>query len=267
MQSLKASARDKSRLLEMSIDESFRRAFRSALAAYETADKEQRYEPRPLQELWSARDLKYSLSDDVPPELIRRVAVNRKDWDNWRPVTETNQRWDEAREAASAAMNGDGLAEWVSKDRRNVAIDNLLGAYLPSRVEVVLYPQMILRISRELGVDREALQTVVYVHETVHAFSHVGRDHDGCHWGSFAIALADGPDATPSVAHEAIAQYYTFRLLERLKDKKLMDAFIALEAACLDVYRAWRATEHYSLEQMREVLMSCRRMDTRWPPS
>ncbi len=125
---------------------------------------------------------------------------------------------------------------------------------------------MIESAAQDLGVDEEALGTVVYIHETVHAFSHVGKDRDGRSWADFSLPMSDQPDFTPSLPHEAIAQYYTYKLLERLHDERLMKAFLTLEQAGLDVYRAWRSTEHYTLEDMRDVLVQYRRRAGAWPP-
>ncbi|MBA4150787.1 MAG: SIR2 family protein [Verrucomicrobia bacterium] len=248
--------------LTYDIDAEFRKAFNGSLATYRT-DEEDKYEPRPLQELWRDRDLNYSMSDDVPPELIRRIAVTRAEWNNSQPG---KVRWDEARRKAENILGDGELTQWISNERKDFGIDNLLGAYFPSKMQVVLYRRMIVRAAKQLKIDEDALSTVVFIHETVHAFSHVGRDHDGLHWQSYALPLADVPDSTPSVAHEALAQFYTFKLLENLKDDRLMKAFLALEKSCSDVYRAWRATEHYSLEQMREVLVKCRTTTAKWPP-
>lgn len=249
--------------LTYDIDSEFRKVFNGSLATFRTSDEVQRYEPRPLQELWRDRELSYSMSDDVPPELVRRIAVTRADWENSQPG---KVRWDEARRKAENIFGDGELTQWVSSERKDFGIDNLLGAYFPSKMQVVLYRRMIARASKQLKIDEDALSTVVFIHETVHAFSHVGRDHDGLHWQSYALPLADVPDSTPSVTHEAIAQFYTFKLLETLKDDRLMKTFLALEKSCSDVYRAWRATEHYSLEQMREVLVKCRTTTAKWPP-
>lgn len=249
--------------LTYDIDSEFRKAFNGSLATFRTADEEERYEPRPLQELWRNRDLTYSMSDDVPPELVRRIAVTRADWDNLQPG---KVRWEEARRKAESILGDGELTQWVSNERKDFGIDNLLGAYFPSKMQVVLYRRMIARAAKQLRLDEDALSTVVFIHETVHAFSHVGRDHDGLHWESYALPLADVPDATPSVTHEAIAQFYTFKLLENLKDDRLMKTFLTFEKSCSDVYRAWRATEHYSLEQMREILAKCRTTTSKWPP-
>jgi len=249
--------------LTYDINQEFRRAFNASLATFRTSDEEERYEPRPLQELWRERDLSYSISDDVSPELVRRVAVTRKDWDNSQPA---NVRWHEARQRAGNALNDGDLTRWVAQERSDFGIDNLLGAYFPSKIQVVLYRRMLAHAAKELRLDEDALSTVVFIHETVHAFSHIGRNQDGIYWKAFALPLADAPDATPSTSHEAIAQFYTFKLLEQLKDERLMNTFLTLEKSCSDVYRAWRATERYSLEQMREALMRYRRTAEQWPP-
>lgn len=250
--------------LTYDMDSEFRKVFNASLATFRTDDEEDKYEPRPLQELWRDRDLNYSISDDAPPELVRRIAVTSADWENLQPG---KVRWEEAGRKAGDILSDGDLAQWVSSERKNFCIDNLLGAYFPSKVQVVLYRRMIARAAKQLRVDEDALSTVVFIHETVHAFSHVGRDHDGLIWNAYALPLADIPDGTPSVTHEAIAQFYTFKLLESVRDERLIAAFLALEKSCSDVYRAWRTTEHYSLEQMREVLLKCRKTTEQWPPA
>ncbi len=244
-------------------DREFRRDFKASLTSFKTADREQRYEPRAIQEMWRARELKYAMSDEAPPELARRIAATRKDWDNQR---DADVRWGEARERADRAFKDGQLGQWFSTDRKSYAIDNLLGAYFPTDCRVVLYRKMIERAAKDLAVDEDALSTVVFIHETVHAFSHVGRDLDGTYWKTFALPKADSLDGLPSATHEAIAQFFTFKLLERLQDDRLMKTFLSLESVCLDVYRAWRATEHYTPEQMRDALMKCRRAGDHWPP-
>jgi hypothetical protein len=117
----------------------------------------------------------------------------------------------------------------------------------------------------DLEIDSEALCTVVYIHETVHAYSHLGRDHDGNMWSDFVLPTSDRPDFNPSLPHEAIAQYYTYKLIETLDDKKLMDAFKTLESHCSETYRAWWATSHYTLEEMRKVLVNYRHRNMKWP--
>ena len=222
----------------------------------------QRYEPRHLQELWRDAELRFEFSDAIPPELARRVALTRNDWDS---LTEASVRWSEAMERAGKRFNDGELGQWLSTDRQNYVIDNLLGAYFPSDRRVILYQKMIARAAKDLGVEEDALSTVVFIHEAVHAFSHVGRDFDGNHWRNFALPIAQSLDGSPSPTHEVIAQYFSFKLLVRLQDERLMTTFLALERVCSDVYREWRTTEHYTLEQMRAALIKLRTSGDQWP--
>jgi len=245
------------------IDKDFRRAFDASLNQHLATDGYCKYEPRPFQEVWRDRELNYKFSNKVPQELIRRIAVKRIDWDNSEP---SRVRWQEALERAAQRMETHNLADFVSGEKQDYVIDNLLGAYFPNQVEVVLYPVMIEYAAADLCIDKEALSTIVYIHETVHAFSHIGKDHDGNAWTDFSIPLANAPDFRPSRFHEAIAQFYTFKLLEILKDQKLIQAFLKLEQHCIDVYREWRTIKDYGLEQMREVIVRYRRKAQEWPP-
>jgi len=249
--------------LTYDIDQDFRDAFNASLDQHLATTGSYKYEPRPFQEIWRDRELSYSLSDDVPPELGRRIAVTRVDWENLEPG---KIRWQEALERAAQHLENRNLTEFVSAETGNYVIDNLLGAYFPTQVEVVLYPRMIEYAAADLSVDKGALSTVVYIHETVHAYSHIGKDRDGRSWSDFSLPMSDKPDFHPSKPHEAIAQYYTYKLLERLNDEELMKAFLTLEQHSLDVYRIWRTTEHYRLEDMRNVLVQYRKKETEWPP-
>ena len=251
--------------LHWDIDEDFRNTFNKSLELYRDPKEPGCYEPRPLQELWRERELKYEVLDECPPELIRRVAVQRVDWENLQPGS---VRWVEASERAGQVLaETEKLQDYVSVQRGDYVIDNLLGAYFAAQRRIVLYAPMIRHAASELGVDADTLMTVVYIHETAHAFSHLGRDLSGRMWDGFALPLADSPDPQLSKPHEAIAQFYTFKLLECLDDKRLLQAFLALENSADPVYRVWRQTEHYSLEAMRQVLVRYRSSGTDWPPS
>jgi hypothetical protein len=250
--------------LRYDIDQDFRNVFNESLEQYRDPNEPHRYEPRPLQELWRDRELRYELTEECPPELIRRVAVRRVEWESSQPGS---VRWAEANERARQIFaESEKLRDYVSAQRGDYVIDNLLGAYFPAQRRIVLYVQMIRYAASELGVDVDALMTVVYAHETAHAFSHLGRDLSGRMSDTFALPLADSPEARLSKPHEAIAQFYTFKLLEYLDDKQLLEAFLALETSADPVYRAWRQTEHYSLEAMRQVLIRYRSSGADWPP-
>jgi hypothetical protein len=250
--------------LHYDLDQDFRQTFNLSLDRYQDPARPGHYEPRPLQELWSEQELKYQLVDECPPELVRRIAVQRVDWENSQSAA---VRWAEANERATQIFpESQSLRRYASAERADYVIDNLLGAYFPTHRRIALYTKMIQYAADDLGVDADALMTVVYAHETVHAFSHLGRDLNGRMWNGFALPRADLPDSRPSKPHEAIAQFYTFKLLEHVNDKQLMDVFLTLERSCDPIYRAWRQTEHFSLEAMRQVLIRYRNGDSEWPP-
>ena len=85
-------------------------------------------------------------------------------------------------------------------------------------------------------------------------------------WEGYALPIADSPEEHLSKPHEGIAQFYTFKLLDWLSDRRLTEAFLSLERNANPVYRAWRQTEQYSLESMREVLVRLRSNASDWPP-
>lgn len=251
--------------LRYDIDQDFRDAFNRSLDRYRDPKEPDSYEPRPLQELWRDRELRYELSEECPPEIVRRLAVSRVDWENLQPGS---VRWAEAQKRAQEVWSQrQHLRECVSAERGNYVIDNLLGAYFPAQRRIVLYSLMARCAAKDLEVDANSLLTVAYIHETVHAFSHLGRDLNGRMWEGYSLPLADSPDEQLIRPHEAIAQYYTFKLLEHLNDTRLLRAFVSLEKAANPIYRAWRETERLSLEGMRRLIVEYRSRSTDWPPS
>jgi len=255
--------------LRYDIDEDFRREFNRSLETYRKPEKREKwdskYEPRLLQELWRDRELKYEISEECPPELVRRIVTRRIDWDK---SESGDVRWDESRRRAVEILEADSqLHEYVSAERSDYVVDNLLGSYDPQQRKVSLYARMIRLAAREFGIDKDALSTVVYIHETVHAFCHVGRDLNGRMWDGCPAVVPDSPEEQISKPQEAIAQYYTYKLLEWLGDDQLLKVFLSLEKACSPVYRAWRQTEQYSLEQMHAVLIQYRTVSGDWPPA
>lgn len=253
--------------LKYDFDEDFRREFNSSLETYRKPEKREKwdnkYEPRLLQELWRERELKYEISEECPPELVRRIVTRRTDWDR---SESGDERWDESRRRAIELLeDNQQLHKYASVERTDYVIDNLLGAYYPQRHRVILYDRMIRWVARELSIDKDALSTIVYIHESVHAFCHVGRDLNGRMWDGCPAVITDSPEEQINKPQEAIAQYYTFKLLELLGDDQLFKAFLSLEKVCSSVYRDWRQTEKYSLEQMHSLLIRYRTMSGDWP--
>jgi hypothetical protein len=166
--------------LRYDVDEDFRKEFNKSLDYYDTGRNEERYIPWPLQGLWRDRELSYEIVEDLPPELARRVVTRRV---NPEGSQHADKQWEEAEEEVQALLeNRDALRKIVSADRKDYVIDNLLGAYFPAKRRVVLYRRMLSLAASDLGIDSDALSTIVYIHETVHAFAHLGRDLSDRMW-------------------------------------------------------------------------------------
>jgi hypothetical protein len=110
-------------------------------------------------------------------------------------------------------------------------------------------------LARLIGVSVESLTVVVLCHELAHAFSHVGRDIDGKTWSSsFASAH--------KYTKEGVAQYYTERVVHKLKEQGYPEMFTAYEALLghqQGPYKCHTAWASYSPEVMREALLNVRR--------
>ena len=244
-------------------DRELRDYFNSNISNYVSKNEPKRYDPFAMQDFWREKELTYVISEEVPQEIIRRIAVGSVDWIN---LEKGKDRWETVKILAKRNIDNDEIGKIVSAEARNYHIDNLLGAYYPNKVEIIIYDKMIKYTSNELGISADALSTIVFIHETVHAFSHIGRDLDGRYWTDYSIPLSSQPDSSPSVFHESIAQYYTYKLIEYLGDNELMKAFRTFEEHLSEEYRIWRKTKEMPLEKMREILIGCRNKPVEWPP-
>jgi len=255
--------------LDYDPDADFRHAFNASLEDHLTPDEDfkkfgYRYEPRALQDAWRRKRLTYVHAKGPSPELIRRWVTLRRDEGRF---AEDNEDWWQSARAECESLQAEGKwRELMSRESRGYVVDELLGSYSSEESRVTLYVDVIQSASEDLDVDEQALSSVVDIHETVHAFSHLGRDLSGHMWDDFSLPTARRPDFRPVILHESIAQFYTFRLIEHLDDPRMLAAFHALEENAIPEYRVWRQTQDYSLEQMRRVLVACRNRPSEWPP-
>lgn len=165
----------------------------------------------------------FAVSDEPPPELVRRAALDPM-YTEELPTSRTGA----AREKAVAAMTTDttlGRLLQSSDGRPQVVTTNLLGGYDPARGLVTLYRPVIAWCANAIRVEQHALENVVFLHEAVHALCHLGLDLDGRRWDEFALPPSTFLDFRPSALHEGLAQYFTFRMLERLDDTGMWAAF------------------------------------------
>lgn len=79
-------------------------------------------------------------------------------------------------------------------------------------------------VARSLNISVQGLTITVLAHELAHAFTHLGTDIDGHRWRD------DDFDKADLEVTEGLAQYYTSRIVNRLKDRmpEAEDAFKTL---------------------------------------
>lgn len=205
------------------------------------------------------RELKYQLSDELPPETIRRAALSHK---LEKPGYE---------EAESVWKHAEQISHDISEDAELFArlfpgkkhldqliIQNFLGSYDPDTCQVTLYSRPIRWIASTLEVDERALVNVVFIHEMVYAVCHLGQDLDGNIWENFGVPPARSINYRPSILLETIANYFTYRMVTRLEDKKMMMAFKRLDEYRPVEYQSWRNLQNFHVEEIRKILMKAR---------
>jgi hypothetical protein len=201
------------------------------------------------------RELTFELSDQIPPELLRRAALDYVLGD----PDDLDSVWERARERGAEALSDERLlSRLVRGSGQNVQTTNLLGAYNPSIRLVTIYTKPIEWSARVLSVDTRASANIVFLHETVQALCHIGRDLDGRMWNDFGQPPDRDINFRPSVMLETLAQYFSLRLLERLEDSNLMNAFERLNNVQPEEYTVWRRMRHVTIEQIRKVLLRAR---------
>lgn len=143
--------------------------------------------------------------------------------------------------------------------QRALVTTGLLGDYNPKQGRVVLYREALATCAQALALQFRHLAGVTLIHESLHALMHVAVDLDDRTWPEFHLPRADTPLFEPSLIHEPLAQYFTYRHILRLGDRALRAAFEALSERQAPPYRVWRDLEGLPLEDARSWLMNVRR--------
>ena len=208
--------------------------------------------------LFRDRELKFEISEEPPPEFVRRLVVNRllgKDGNR------NSDDWSQAEHDAAYAMRDPvRLAHLLRSTGRQwpVAITNLLCSYDPASCRVTVYPQLVAWAANQLGVDQRALANVAFLHATVYAIAHLGRDLDGRMWNDFGLPPARDINYRPSLRLETLARYFSSKLLERLGDAGMTTAFDRLGECQPPEYQAWQRLRSEPIEEIRKILMHAR---------
>jgi hypothetical protein len=119
-----------------------------------------------------------------------------------------------------------------------------------------LYWCVIGLISKVLGVTVEALTVTVLAHELAHAYTHLGADADGKRWDAHAFAESE------RALKEGLAQYYTVRVLDRLKlqipeARLAYDKLLPCQPPPYHTHLPW--LEHFKPEEVRDAMVRTRR--------
>lgn len=216
-------------------------------------------------DLFKERKLKIELSDEAPPELIRRAALRQR----LEGVRQDTNPWSAAEHEAERALCDEGALSTlvrVPENRTSVPTTNLLARYDPGSARVTLYRKAIDGCARLLGIDRRPLANVAFLHETVHAVCHLGRDLDGRRWEEFSLPSSRDPTFRPSALHETLAQFFAHRLITRLGDSVLLEAFERLSEHQPPEYQTWQRMLDVPVERVRAILLRARAGldDTPW---
>ena len=212
-------------------------------------------------DLFRKRELQYEFSDRAPPELLRqaafRCALNSPKGVGW----SSDSIWEKAKDMAEESLDSEKLLSSLLRGdagRLSVITTNLLGLYNPATGLVTIYRKLVGWCASSLSLDVQILSNLVFLHETVHALCHLGRDLDGRAWDGFALPSSLDLAFRPSPLHECLAQYFTFRLIERLCDSGLMTTFERLSDHQPAEYNSWRKMRDVPVENVRKVLIAAR---------
>jgi hypothetical protein len=132
-------------------------------------------------------------------------------------------------------------------------IFDLLGCYeiTNDSSRIVLYRKLCAIVAQELKIPLENLLTIVLIHETAHAVSHLGQDEFSNIWEHFNLA--------PTADKELVAQLMTYLYCRETDAKHLMEVFQTLTNHEDSRYTSWRRYESSSTEEIVQIIQDTRR--------
>jgi hypothetical protein len=244
--------------LTLNQDRDFRREVRQLTGEDEGVNDEEIRVYR-FADLFRDRELKFELSDDAPPELTRRAALEYLLDDD--ADQNDDSVWDHASHVSREALEDNRLLSRLlrgANQHPQIAITNLLGAYEAEACAVTVYPKLTEWASHILGVETRALANVAFMHHAVYAVCHIGRDLDQRMWDNFGLPPSRDINFHPNILMETFASYFSFRLLERLADASLTLAFDRLcDVQPVELQR-WKKLKSVPIEEVRKLLMRAR---------
>jgi hypothetical protein len=118
-----------------------------------------------------------------------------------------------ANELAAYAAQAELLTQIASIDKDVLGVYRAVTTLFRDRGDIELYWVVIGAVARLRGIEPGPLAVVVMTHELAHAYTHVGLDSNLSRW-------EDGFWECDLRIIEALAQYYTHKTVETLRDDK-----------------------------------------------
>ena len=140
-----------------------------------------------------------------------------------------------------------------------IEVEGVLGEYNFYNRKITFYLPMIKLAAQNLSSKLKRnenevfnhLYTIVEMHETAHALTHLGIDTDGNHW--------ENPEQGSPNLHEFLAQLYTWLLIKCLRDHQLEEIFLKLNEQQPERYRYWQILRDLSPEKIRDFFIKQRK--------
>jgi hypothetical protein len=143
----------------------------------------------------------------------------------------------------------------VNEDVLGVYSYKVHDGYEDPKPRIRLFWGVIGLVAQDLGMKVEDLTGVVLAHELGHAYTHVGSDADDHYWSSTLFSACDHE------LKEGLAQYYTLRVCQRLKefDPALLTTYEALLPHQPRAYQVHTEWNEATAERVRLAMLETRR--------
>jgi hypothetical protein len=154
------------------------------------------------------------------------------------------------------------LIEWLEslsiRERFEKINEDVLGAYFFRKRTIQIYWMAIAVVARMLDVSVEGLTVAVFAHELIHAYTHLGNDHDGEQWETGAFADADLKIV------EGLAQFYTAVICKRVEGRLLgvsnaFEQLLSIQSPTYTEFQSWTKPNERAGEIVRFSMIGCRK--------
>lgn len=128
--------------------------------------------------------------------------------------------------------------------------------FFVNKASIHIYWGVVGLVSEWMGCSVEDLGIVVLTHELAHAYTQLGADIEGRRWPAWNFA-----DAEPGLK-EGLAQYYTDRVLNRLKNRyagavRVYETMLPNQPEEYKAHLPW--VKEFSPESVRHAMLEVRR--------